>query len=197
MQVKANVKHIHLSPRKARLVINIVRGLSLTEALNRLALINLKGVRPLLKLLNSALANAEHNHELQKDNLFIKEIKVDAGPILYRWMPKAHGSATPMRRRTASLSVILAEKVETIKKLTKKEKKITTIKTEEKLPDKIETKLSVSKNDLTGKEALEERADKKFDSKHKGGHRDVQSQEKLVHKSKGIFRKMFRRKAGE
>ena len=98
-----------MSPRKLRLVADVVRGLRVTEALARLRLLPRAGSRPVSKLINSAIANAEHNFELTKNNLYIKEIRVDAAATLKRWLPRAHGRATPIQKRGSHLNLILAE----------------------------------------------------------------------------------------
>ncbi len=109
MQTKASAKFIKMSPRKVRLVVDNIRGMKAEEALDNLRLMNKAAARPVAKLINSAVANAEHNFELVKDNLFIKEITVDEGPTLKRWLPRAHGRATPLRKRMSHISLILAE----------------------------------------------------------------------------------------
>ena len=70
-----------------------------------------------MKLLNSAIANAKHNHSLDVENLRVQSITVDGGPVLKRWMPKAHGRATPIRERTSHINLVLVD----IKKEVKKE----------------------------------------------------------------------------
>jgi len=109
METNAKAKFIRISPRKVRLVVDTVRGLKIEEALDKLKLINKAATKPVSKLINSAAANAEHNFELEKDNLYIKEIRVDEGPTLKRWMPRAHGRATPIRKRSSHINLILAE----------------------------------------------------------------------------------------
>ncbi len=116
MEVKASLKHLRTSPRKVRLVADLVRGLKVDKALNKLSLTNKKVALPLYKLLMSAISNAENNFELKKDNLLIKEIRVDDGATLKRWMPRAHGRATPIRKRSSHVMITLAEIVESKKK---------------------------------------------------------------------------------
>jgi len=123
MEVKASLKHLRTSPRKVRLVADLVRGLKVDNALNQLKLTNKKVTLPLYKLLMSAISNAENNFELDKDNLIIKEIRVDDGATLKRWMPRAHGRATPIRKRSSHVMVTLAEIVESKKSETAKGKK--------------------------------------------------------------------------
>lgn len=109
MEVKAKAKFIRMSPTKIRLVTNLIKKMSAAEALNQLKFINKLASRPVAKLIKSAMANAEHNFELAKDNLFIKELTVDEGPTLKRSMPRAHGRATPIRKRTSHINLVLGE----------------------------------------------------------------------------------------
>lgn len=109
MDVTAQLRYYRMGPRKLRLVVDLVRGHSVTRASTILAVLNKKGARPILKLINSAVANASHNHKLPTDKLFVKQITVDGGPMLKRWMPKAHGRATPVRERTSHVMLTLAE----------------------------------------------------------------------------------------
>lgn len=119
MEVKAQLNRLQIAPRKARLVIDSVRGLDVELALEQLRLLNKRSSLPVYKLVASAVANAKHNHDLEASNLFIKEIRVDEGVTLKRWMPRAMGRATPLMKRSSKISVVLAEKVashKTVKK---------------------------------------------------------------------------------
>ncbi len=98
-----------MSPRKVRLVVNVVRGLSVTDAQNQLRFMNKAAAKPVLKLINSALANAEHNNNLKAENLFVETITADGGPTLKRFKPRAHGRATPIRKRTTHITVVLSD----------------------------------------------------------------------------------------
>ena len=91
MEIKAKLKYLKISPRKVRLVVDVIRGMEVVKALEQLQFINKRAARPVAKLINSAVANAEHNFELEKNNLYIKEIKVDEGATLHRWKPRARG----------------------------------------------------------------------------------------------------------
>ncbi|EKD43085.1 MAG: 50S ribosomal protein L22, partial [uncultured bacterium] len=82
-----------------------------SRALEILALTQKLAAKPIVKLLNSAIANASHNHQLNVEGLVIQSITVDGGPMLKRWMPKAHGRATPIRERTAHINLVLADLV--------------------------------------------------------------------------------------
>jgi large subunit ribosomal protein L22 len=103
----AHVKHIRISSRKAKLIIDQVRGKDLEEALAILRLTPHAASPVLSKLIESAAANAVNNLEMDRDSLFIAEIFANPGPTLKRFMPKARGSATQILRRTSHFSVVL------------------------------------------------------------------------------------------
>jgi large subunit ribosomal protein L22 len=168
MEVKASLKHLRMSPRKARLVIDVIRLLPVDKALDQLRFANKLAAEPIAKLISSAIANATNTYNLERDNLYIKEIRSDEGVMLKRWMPRAHGRATAIRKRGCHLSLVLAE----IKVSGLKEKK--TVKVVE--PIKLE-KLAKEGEKNAAKNAL------KLD-KEKGK------------KTAGAKTKMFRRKAG-
>jgi len=106
--VRAHAKYVRTSARKARLVCDHIRGKSVQEARAILAHANRDVARDWTKLLESAVANAEHNHELVGDELRIHAVKADEGPTLKRFRPRAMGRATQIRKRTSHLSITLA-----------------------------------------------------------------------------------------
>ncbi len=108
--ISAQLNYLKISPRKVRLAVALLRGLSTKEAAQQLTYLNKKSARPLLKLLQSAVANAKNNFKLKEDNLYIKEIRVNEGPVLKRWMPKAFGQATPVRKPSSHITLILVDK---------------------------------------------------------------------------------------
>ncbi len=108
--VRAHAKYVRTSARKARLVCDHIRGKSVEEARAILAHANRDVARDWSKLLESAVANAEHNHELIGDELRIAAIKADEGPTLKRFRPRAMGRATKIRKRTSHLSITLTPK---------------------------------------------------------------------------------------
>ncbi len=120
MEAKASLKHLRMSAQKVRLIIDVVRKMPVVAALDQLKFINKKAALPVRKLIKSAIANAENTYSLEKSNLFIKEIRADEGVTLKRWMPRAHGRASAIRKRGCHIDVTLAE----IKESGKKEKKI-------------------------------------------------------------------------
>jgi large subunit ribosomal protein L22 len=105
--VHARAKYVRTSARKARLVSDHIRGKSVQDARAILAFAPRAAARDWSKLLESAVANAEHNHELVGDELTIKDIHADEGPTLKRYRPRAMGRATRIRKRTAHLSITL------------------------------------------------------------------------------------------
>ncbi len=110
MEVKATARHIHQSPQKVRLVIDVIRGKGIADARVQLQFMKKAAAIPVLKLLNSAVANASHNFKIDIGNLFVKSITADGGPTIHRWMPRAQGRATPIRKRTSHIAIVLEEK---------------------------------------------------------------------------------------
>jgi len=109
--MQARATDIRIAPRKVRLVVDTVRGKSVSQALNVLAFTRKKAARPVQKLLKSAVANAAENHGVSDvDTLVIDRITVDEGPMLKRFMPRARGRATPIRKRTSHVQIILRER---------------------------------------------------------------------------------------
>jgi len=107
MEAKAQLRNLRISPRKVRLVVDLVRGLSVQEAVLQLQFSKKHAAIPIRKLIESCTANAAHNHNITKDSLKVKTIFVDEGKTLYRWMPRAFGRATPLRKRTCHITVML------------------------------------------------------------------------------------------
>ncbi|KKU18766.1 MAG: 50S ribosomal protein L22 [Candidatus Azambacteria bacterium GW2011_GWB2_46_37] len=100
-----------MAPRKVRVVANLIKGLNIDQARAQLRALPKRASGPVLKTLNSAVANAEHNFQLSKDNLYIAKIFVDGGPMLKRWMPRAMGRASAIQKKTSHLTVILGERI--------------------------------------------------------------------------------------
>ena len=109
MAVKAQAKYIRISPRKIRLIMDEVRGKRVEEALNMLSFMPKKGARILKKLIESAVANAQENLDLDVDELKVAKIYAHEGPMLKRWRARALGRATLIRKRTSHITVILEE----------------------------------------------------------------------------------------
>lgn len=110
MEVRAVGKYIRISPFKAQKVAELIRGKTVEEALNILKLTPKRASGIIEKILNSAIANAENNFDLSRDNLFVKIAQVDKGPTLKRIKPRARGRADLMRRRTSHITIVLDSK---------------------------------------------------------------------------------------
>jgi large subunit ribosomal protein L22 len=105
---KAKTKYVRISPRKARLAAALIRGRSVADARLQLLYSALRGGRLLLKTLDSAVANAETQQNVKREDLKVKEVRVDAGPIIKRAKPKNKGGSHPIMKRTSHFTVIVA-----------------------------------------------------------------------------------------
>lgn len=112
MKVKSQLKNLRVAPRKTKLVTDLIRGLDVAEALNQLDVTVKRSMPYVKKLLLSAIANGENNFGLDKDNLYVYDAFVGAGPTLVRWMPKAYGRAGKILKRTSNITIVLEEKIE-------------------------------------------------------------------------------------
>jgi len=109
METSASLRGAHLSAQKGRLVADQIRGLPVEKALNILAFSPKKGAVIIKKVLESAIANAEHNDGADVDELKVKTIMVDEGPIMKRFMPRARGRANQIFKRTSHVTVVVEE----------------------------------------------------------------------------------------
>jgi large subunit ribosomal protein L22 len=110
METTAKLSYARLSPQKTRLVVDMVRGKRVQEALNLLKFSPQKAAAIVSKLVSSAVANAEQKGVSDVDRLFVKTITVDQGPVLKRFIPRAQGRATKIRKPTSHIIVVLDEK---------------------------------------------------------------------------------------
>lgn len=106
--MKASVPNYRQSPRKTRLITDLVKGRSVTEALTMLKFLNKRGAAPIAKLISSAAANAEKQGEDAR-KLFIQSIRVDKGLVATRFMPRAFGRAAPVKHRMSHIAVTLSQ----------------------------------------------------------------------------------------
>lgn len=109
MEARAVGKYIRISPQKARLVADVVRGMNVDRAITTLRFMPKKGAMILRKVIESAVANATQDDQTDVDNLFIKKITIDGGPSLKRIRPRAQGRATRIIKRTSHITVVLEE----------------------------------------------------------------------------------------
>lgn len=146
MQVSAKLKNLRVSPRKTRLVAGLVRGKDIDTARNQLQFSKKKTSENILCLLNSAVANAKNNFNLEENNLFVSSIVVEEGPTLKRWTPRAMGRASAIHKRTCSVIIVLDE-------IEKKEEKKVSAK---KAARAEEVKADAKSDKAVAKEANEE-----------------------------------------
>lgn len=112
MQAQAVARYVRIAPRKASLVLDLIRGKEVGEAIAILRYTP-KAASPIIeKVLNSAIANAENNHDMKVDKLIIKEAYANQGPTLKRFRPRAMGRASRINKRTSHITIVLTEKKE-------------------------------------------------------------------------------------
>ncbi|MGI6637988.1 MAG: 50S ribosomal protein L22 [Desulfobulbus sp.] len=110
MEVRAVAKYIRISPQKARLVADVIRGMDAGQAVTTLRFMPKKGAGIIRKVLESAVANADQMGTVDVDTLYVKEILVDGGPMLKRFRPRAQGRATRILKRSSHITVVVDEK---------------------------------------------------------------------------------------
>lgn len=125
MDIHASLRSLRMSPRKVRLVIDTIRGLSVVEADTRLTFLKKAAALPVQKLLRSAIANAEHNFKLDREQLFVKTITADGGQTIKRFRPRAFGRGAPIRKRTTHINIVLADRVASKEAATKVTSEVT------------------------------------------------------------------------
>ena len=113
MNITAQLNQYRQSPRKVRLVADYIKGKSASDAYDALNLLTKRASQPIQKLLASAVSNAKNNFGIERDDLIVKNLTVDAGAILYRRMPRARGTAYPIRKRTCNVVITLSVKGDT------------------------------------------------------------------------------------
>ncbi|MEX1064295.1 MAG: 50S ribosomal protein L22 [Candidatus Paceibacterota bacterium] len=171
MQVTAQLNNLRISPRKVRLISGLIKGMDVNAAKFQLDHLVKKSARPIQKLLESAMSNAQSNFNLVKDNLYIKDILVNEGPKLHRYKAKGFGSVSPIEKKTSHIKITLDERVPGLKSSEQKpakaeevKEKPEEIKAEEQVRDidmKEEKKPEIKK-ELGKKEGIVGKLGKKF-----------------------------------
>jgi len=110
MEARAVSRHLRIAPRKARLVVDLIRGKNVGEALMILDFVPKKAARMVTKTLKSVIANAENVQRVDVDRLYISRASVDAGTTMKRFLPRAHGRATPLLKRTSHITLVVDER---------------------------------------------------------------------------------------
>jgi large subunit ribosomal protein L22 len=179
MIVSAKLKSLRKSPRKVRLVSDMLKGLDVEKAQNQLKFLVKGSVPHFEKLLKSAVANAEINFGLDKNNLYIKDIIVNEKTKMKRWLPRAHGRASLLLKRTCSVEIILDERVKG-----KGRKKVVRQEIKDVKKADVEEKIGKEEVKEAKKEIVKEKEEKEFvDEKKKAAE------------SKGFLKRVFRRKS--
>ncbi|MBI4142282.1 50S ribosomal protein L22 [Candidatus Uhrbacteria bacterium] len=204
MQAVAHLRHLRMSPRKVRLVADLIRGLDVAEADAQLAHLSKAASLPVRKLLASAVANAEHNAKLSRDNLFVQQIFVNQGATLKRSRPRAFGRAAAIRKRSAHISLVLDERVPT----PADSRKPTAVSRSVAPPvvmmgDRPRVRAHAphvhgAAPETMAPTAQSEAGKEPFDVHRKGKHRHPEHEESRGGKhSGGFFKKLFNRRSGE
>ena len=110
MEAKAVLRYVRISPRKVGILCDLIRGKSVNQAVAILSTTPKAASEPLMKLVKSAAANAENNHNMDPEKLYVAETHADPGPIIKRFMPRAQGRAYRINKRTSHVTVVLKEK---------------------------------------------------------------------------------------
>lgn len=173
-QAKAILRYLRIAPRKMRLVAHIIKNKSANEAEAQLMLHARRAAGPILKLLRSAISNAKAK-KMDVAKLFVADIRVDQGPMLKRWMPRAQGRATPIHKHTSHVVIILQESEKTVQS-----RFVTEVK-----------KVKKEKKETGHEHAHEHEAEepKKKETKEPEAKKEVKASKK------GFVQKMFRRKS--
>ena len=168
--------------RKVKLVADLIKGMDVKDALNQLDSTIKKSSPFVITLLNSAIANGENNFGIDRDNMYIFDVVVKEGVTLKRWMPKAYGRATPIRRRSSHIEIVIEERVEGKNRKTKEQ-------LEKEKKDRMDAKKKIEKEPVE-KEEKETKTTEKIEMKAKTDKSDSKASDK------GWAKKMFNRKAG-
>lgn len=186
MQVEATLKNLRMSPRKVRLVSDSIVGMDVDAAFVQLDHLVKKGGKIMQKLLSSALANAENNFGLDRDNLYISSILVGDGARLKRWLPRAQGRATQILKRTCHIKLELSEKIEGKNRKSKQEL------------EKEREKRQAEKEKMMKKAVEEmEQAEKEQADAQKAPAKKIEVQKETAKKGQdsGFLKKVFQRKS--
>jgi large subunit ribosomal protein L22 len=185
MKVSVKTTNLRISPRKVRLVANLIRGLDVEKALIQVDHTIKKACPAFEKLLKSAVANAENNFGLDKDNLYVQDVQVGDGQRMKRWMPRAFGRATPIIKRASHIYLILEERVEGKNRKSK----------EQMEKEKKEREISKKKAEKEMIKEREERDEEEKKSEKVQTKKETQEREVGQKKSKGWASKVFNRKS--
>lgn len=190
MKVIASLNNLRTSPRKVRLVTDSIVGMNAGAALVQLRNVVKKTSLPLEKLLESALSNAENNFGLDRDNMFVSSILVGEGARLKRWLPRAHGRATLLLKRTSHIKLEIEERVEGKNRRSKEE-----LEKEKAAREAARTKMiKEAAAEMEQEEKQEDGSIEKTSTAKKTSKKDVVKKGQV--QDKGFLNKVFQRKTG-
>lgn len=187
MKVTAKLNNLRVAPRKSKLVADLIKGMDVEVALSQLEM-HVKRTSPYMKkLLLSAIANGENNFGLDRNNLYVSDVRVGAGATLKRWMPKAFGRAGQILKRTSKIDLVLEERVEGKGRKTKEDM-------EKEKKKRADEKKKAEKERLREQEEMEK--EEKKEGVEKGEEtKKGESQIKKETKQKGWTKRIFQRKS--
>jgi large subunit ribosomal protein L22 len=193
MKVTAELNNLRISPRKVKLVADLIKGMNAIEAVSQLDVAIKKTSGYIQKLLLSAMANAENNFGLSKNNLYVLDAVVGAGPTLKRWMPKAYGRAGQILKRTSKVRIVLEERIEGKDRKSKEQMETEKAERIKKAAQELkkESKKEESKKEEDKAEIKEAKTEKVVDAKAKSG----EGTKKGLGEAKSWKNKIFRRKS--
>jgi len=193
MKVTAELNNLRISPRKVKLVADLIKGMNAVEAVSQLDVAIKKTSGYMQKLLLSAMANAENNFGLSKNNLYVLDAVVGAGPTLKRWMPKAYGRAGQILKRTSKVRIVLEERIEGKDRKSKEQMETEKAERIKKATQELkkESKKEESKKEEDKAEIKEAKTEKVVDAKAKSG----EGTKKGLGEAKSWKNKIFRRKS--
>lgn len=175
-----------MAPRKVRLMATVIKGLSVNDAQAQLSTNPKRASEPVLKLLQSAIANAVNNAKMDASKLIVKEIRVDGGPMLKRWLPRAQGRATPIQKKSSHITIVLEESDKV------KAPRFTMAKKVEKVS---KSKAETIKKVAAKTEKAEKKADEKEVKEAKPKAKSEKAEKTTKVATEGTKRKMFQRKS--
>lgn len=181
----AKLNYLRIAPRKVRLVANLIKGMQVSEAEAQLLVNPKRASESVLKLLRSAVSNAKNN-KLAVEKLVVKEVRVDEGPVLKRWMPRAQGRATPIHKKSSHITLILAEAEKAVKSRFKIEKK-----------ERVKQSQFDKMKKVEGRRKKEEKSEHAHEhvKKHEPTHVEDKAKDVKVKEKPSIGKRVFRRKA--
>ncbi|PIR97131.1 MAG: 50S ribosomal protein L22 [Candidatus Doudnabacteria bacterium CG10_big_fil_rev_8_21_14_0_10_41_10] len=186
IEVKARIGDLRISPRKVRLVTDLLKKKTVAEAKGQLRLLSKKSAKPILKLINSAVANAVHNFQMNPDKLRIQNLTVDAGQVTLRFRPRAQGRVSPVRHRTSIVQIVLVDDP----KIKVKTRKILKPVVKEKVTQKDE----IESDEKLAKEGIKEDQAKNLPLQPKGQVPDLKRGKGIRKGFVDIKKRLFNRK---